>query len=96
MFFRKVNNDGDKQHLQNDLDTLVTLSEKWQILFNLWKCKCPRTGHGDLDIHYKMGDTVLDTAVKQNDLGVTISVDMKASEQCGIAASKCNHILGEI
>ena len=27
--FRKVNTDGDKQHLQNDLDRLVKWSEKW-------------------------------------------------------------------
>ena len=33
--FRKVNTDGDKQHLQNDLDILVKWSEKWQMLFNL-------------------------------------------------------------
>ena len=30
--FRKVNTDGDKQHLQNDLDRLVKWSEKWEIL----------------------------------------------------------------
>ena len=41
-----------------------------------------------------MGDTVLDTTVKQQDLGVTTSADMKVSEQCGIAASKCNQIIG--
>ena len=29
--FKRVNNDGDKQHLQNDLDKLVKLSEKWQM-----------------------------------------------------------------
>ena len=33
--FRKVNTDGDKQHLQNDLDRLVKWSEKLQMLFNL-------------------------------------------------------------
>ena len=38
--FRRVNNDGDKQHLQNDLDRLVKWSEKWQLLFNFGKCKC--------------------------------------------------------
>ena len=32
--FRKVNTDGDKQHLQNDLDTLVKWSEKLQMLLN--------------------------------------------------------------
>ena len=63
--FRKVNTDGDKQHLQNDLDRLVKWSEKWQMLFNFGKCKCLHTGHGNLDVNYKMGDTVLGTTVKE-------------------------------
>ena len=94
--FRKVNTDGDKQHLQNDLDRLVKWSEKWQMLFNFGKCKCLHTGHGNLNVNYKMGATVLGTTVKEKDLGVTISADMKVSEQCGIAASKGNKILGLI
>ena len=94
--FRKVNTDGDKQHLQNDLDILEKWSEKWQMLFNFGKCKSLHTGHGNLDVNYKMGDTVLGTTVKEKDLGVTISADMKVSEQCGIAASKGNQILGLI
>ena len=94
--FRKVNTDGDKQHLQNDLDRLVKWSEKWQMLFNFGKCKCLHTGHGNLNVNYKMGDTVLGTTVKEKDLGVKISADMKVSEQCGIAASKGNQILGLI
>ena len=71
--FRKVNNDGDKQHLQNDLDRLVKWSEKWQMLFNFGKCKCLHIGHGNLDVNYKVGDTVLGTTVKEKDLGVAIS-----------------------
>ena len=94
--FRKVNTDGDKQHLQNDLDRLVKWSEKWQMLFNFGKCKCLHTGHGNLNVNYKMGATVLGTTIKEKDLGVTISADMKVSEQCGIAASKGNQILGLI
>ena len=94
--FRKVNTDVDKQHLQNDLDRLVKWSEKWQMLFNFGKCKCLHTGHRNMNVNYKMGDTVLGTTVKEKDLGVTISADMKVSEQCGIAASKGNQILGLI
>ena len=66
------------------------------MLFNFGKCKCLHTGHGNLNVNYKMGDTVLGTTVKEKDLGVTISADMKVSEQCGIAASKGNQILGLI
>ena len=94
--FRKVNTDGDKQHLQNDLDRLVKWSENWQMLLIFWKCKCLHTGHGNMDVNNKMGDTVLGTTVKEKDLGVTISANMKVSEQCGIAASKGNQILGLI
>ena len=93
---RRVNNDGDKQHLQNDLDKLVKCSEKWLMLLNFWKCKCLHTGHGKLDVNYKMGNIVLGTTVKANALGVTISAHMKVSEQCGNAASKGDQILGLI
>ena len=86
--FRKVNTDDDKQHLQNDLDRLVKWSEKWQMLFNFGKYKCLHTGHGNVDVHYNMGDTVLGTTVKEK--------DMKVSERCDIAASKGNQILGLI
>ena len=50
------------------------------------------------NIHYIMGDTVLNTTVtvKEKDLGLTISADMKVSEQCEIAAAKENQILGLI
>ena len=89
---REVNTDGDKQHLQNDLDKLFKRSEKWQMLFNCGKCKCIHTGHGN----HNMGYTVLGTTVNQKDLGITISDDMKVSEQCGIAASKGNKIIGLI
>ena len=65
--FRRVNNDGDQQHLQNDLDRLVKWSEKWQML-NFRKYKGLHTGHGNLDVDYKMGDTVLGTTVKEKDL----------------------------
>ena len=34
--------------------------------------------------------------LQEKDLGVTFSADMKVSEQCGIAASKVNQILGLI
>ena len=49
-----------------------------------------------MDVNYKMVDTVLGTTVKEKDLGITISADMNVSEQCGIAVSKGNQILGLI
>ena len=82
--------------IYNDLNKLIEWSEKWQMLFNFGKCKCLHTGHGNEDAQYTMGGTVLNTTVKEKDLGITISADMKVSEQCGIAAAKGNQILGLI
>ena len=66
------------------------------MLFNYGKCRCLYSGHGNEDAHYTTGDTVLNTTVKEKDLRLTISADMKVSEQCGIAAAKRNRILGLI
>ena len=57
------------------------------------KCKCIHIGHRNMDEEYKMGDPVLGRTTQEKDLGVTFSADTKASEQCGIAASKGNQIL---
>ena len=54
--FRKDNNDGDKQHLQNYLHKLL----------NFGICKCLlHTGHGKFDINNYMGNTVLGTIEKK-------------------------------
>ena len=45
---------------------------------------------------YDMGGTILNKTVKEIDLGVTMNASMKVSEQCRIAASKGNHVLGMI
>ena len=43
-----------------------------------------------MDIIYNVGDTVLGNTIKEKDLGITISADMK------VAASNVNQILGLI
>ena len=39
-----------------------------------------------------MGGTVLNTILKEKDLGLTIRADMKVSWQCGSASAKGNQI----
>ena len=87
---------GDKQTLQDDIDKLVKWSEKWQMLFNFGKCKCLHTGPGNTGMNYEMGGTILSKTVKEKDLGVTMNANTKVSEQCRIAASKGNQVLGMI
>ena len=49
-----------------------------------------------MEEEYKMGDAVLGRTTQKKILVVTFCADMKVSEQCGIAASKGNQILGLI
>ena len=68
------------------------------MLFNFGKCKCLciHTWPGNTGINYEMGGTILSKTVKEKDLGVTMNVNMNVSEQCRIAASKDNQVLGLI
>ena len=94
--FRKAKESGDKHKIQDDIDKLVKRSEKWQMLFNFGKCKCLHTGPGNTGMNYEMGGTILSKTLKEKDLGVTMNANMKVSEQCIIAASKGNQVLGMI
>ena len=91
--FRKTKEIGDKKKLQDDIDKLVRWSEKWQMLFNVGKCKCLHTGPGNTGMNYAMGGTILSKTRKEKDLGVTMNANMKVSEQCRIAASKATRFL---
>ena len=94
--FRKTKEIGGTFFLQDDIDKLVKWSEKWQMLFNFGKCKCLHTGPGNTSMNYEMGGTILSKTVKEKDLGITMNANMKDSEQCRIAASKSNQVLGMI
>ena len=67
----------------NQVDSSVTVN-----------CYCSRWRGFKLEISFEWGNTSIGTTVKQKDLRVAISADMKVSEQCGIAASNCNNFSG--
>ena len=79
--------------IQDDIDKLVRWSEKWQMLFNIGKCKYLHTGPGTTGKNYEMEGTILSKTGKEKDLGVTMNANMKVSEQCRIAASKGTRFL---
>ena len=66
------------------------------MLFNFGKCKCLHAGPGNTGVNYDMGGTILSETVKEKNLGVTMNANMKVSEQCRIAASKGNQVIGMI
>ena len=53
-------------------------------------------GNVNTGMNYEMGGSILSKTVKEKYLGVSMNANMKVSEQCRIAASKGNQILGMI
>ena len=70
--FRKVRSGQDSQVLQEDLDSLVRWSEKWQMLFNQDKCKCLHIGRSNAKSDYTIQNAVLNTTATEKDIGLTI------------------------
>ena len=82
--------------LRKDLEALNDWSDKWQMSFNVEKCKVMHFGKNNAKAEYKMNERRLAEITEEKDLGVIISNDLKVSKQCDKAASKGNQILGLI
>jgi len=84
---------------QQDLDSLCSWSNNWQLKFNTDKCKVMHIGHSFLT-SYCMTDgatrTVLETVREEVDLGVIVRSDLKSTSQCNKAAAAARKIIGMV
>lgn len=94
--FSTVQNASDHQKLQNDLTSLVTWSKKWQMEFNIGKCKVLHVGKSNKHFQYEMNAQILESTKEERDLGVMIADNLKSSCNCQAAYSKANQVLGMI
>ena len=76
--------------------TVAVVKRLAQMLFNIEKCKVMHFGHHNQGMDYTLDNRVLQKVHEERDLGVIISVDLKASLQCVKAYSTANRILGVI
>ena len=79
---RVVENDNDREKLQEDLDKLLEWSEEWQMEFNAGKCKVLHFGSKNPQYSYTMGGhapagTVLEAVEEEKDVTVIISTSLK-------------------
>ena len=92
--FRSVDTKEEIRRLQVDIDKLHAWSEKWQLLFNVKKCKCLHIGHNNTCHKYKMNGAKLDHVDEEKDLGVLIDDQLKFHRQTASAVKKANRVLG--
>ena len=93
---RAINGAEDCQALQNDLNRLYDWSEKWQMEFNVDKCKVVSMGTAIGNSSYKLNNLEIIKSQCERDLGVLISSNLKPREQCIAVRNKANKILGFI
>ena len=96
--FRKVHlrDEDSNKAMQIDIDALVAWSKKWQLPFNVGKCKCLHIGQSNPCWKYKMEGRILDDVEEEKDLGVVIDKDLKFHQQTASAVKKANMALGLI
>ena len=92
----KVITTQEKEALQSDLDQLTSWANKWQMKFNLSKCKVLHIGSNNDQVQYEMNGHILESVNKEKDLGVTISNDLKPGKHCSEVVKTANRLVGFI
>ena len=82
--------------MQHNLDKLSCWAQIWQMSFNADKCKVLHIGYLNEKANYSMNGTQLKNVNRETDLGVTISSNLKPSQQCSEVVKKANKIIGFI
>ena len=93
--YGEVNISGTNK-VQDDLSNLEKWSKKWQLPFNVKKCKVMHMGSKNPNHEYTMNGQKLDVSVSEKDLGVHVDNQLKFHVHSAAATKKGTQILGLI
>ena len=82
--------------LQADLDKLLDWSNKWQMQFNLEKCKVMHFGYNNPCLEYTMGKAKSTVTKSEKNLGVVIDSTLKPAAHIANCVKKANQMMGMI
>ena len=94
--FRQIENRADIATLQKDLDHLTDWSLKWQMNFNIKKCKRLHIGQTNPHNSYTIAGIDLDESDQERDLGIIVDNKLKFHIQTAHIVNKGFNILGII
>ena len=83
--FKSVRSTDDNKKLQDDLDSLTEWSTRWQLPFNVEKCKSLQIGRNNRKHIYEMDGKELDQVKEEKYLGVLIDKELKFHKQSAAA-----------
>ena len=88
----RVTTTADKLQFQSNLN-IVSWSEKWQIKFNINKCKILNIGNNNQYIKYTMNGSEFSKVNHEKDLVITISNDLKPDKHCSDVVKTVNKLV---
>ena len=99
--FTHIKDESDVAWLQDDLDSLQSWADAWQLRFNPDKCKVLHLGQSNRRAKYNMSTTTgnqieLQSTDLKKDLGVWIDPSLTFCSHCESQAGKANRTLGLI
>ena len=90
-----IYNAHDISNIQHDIDSLLW-SKKWQLPFNIFKCKLHHLGRSAPDHTYQICIQIIEQVTKEKDLEIIVDNLLKFHQYVSFATSKAMRIIGVI
>ena len=90
---RIIRLESDVKELQGDLDRLNEWMVKWQMDFNIDKCKVMNIGRENPQNRYNINKVMLNRSECERDLGVQVISDLRPRKQCIEARNRANKVV---
>ena len=91
---RTVSNMAEQQKMQGLINRLGDWSIKWDLRFNVDKCKIFHAGRTNPRFEYTLYGQILQSTEAEKDVGVILTPDLRPSKMVARAASRANQMLG--
>jgi ribonuclease P/MRP protein subunit RPP40 len=92
--FRAIETMQDMDTMQDDINNLLQWSAKWQLPFNMSKCKIIHFGKKNTNHVYHMGQEELAHVTKEKDVGVIFNSSFNFSNHIRAMTAKANSRVG--
>ena len=92
----RVTTSAEKLELQSNLNQLISWAEKWQMQFNVDKCKVLHIGSNNDHTNYSLNGSELCKVNHEKDLGIIVCNDLKPGKHISEVVKTANKITGFI
>ena len=86
----------DAERLQTCIDSFFEWAKRWEMVFNIPKCKVLHLGRTNPGTTYFMNGQPLQVVDQETDIGVLVTKNLKPSDHCAKIAQVARQVLGQV